>query len=46
MTWHFLLYPQDTTSFSQRLPSFRHRRRQMNEVTLRANDVLCNDVTA
>ena len=32
------------TSFSQRLTPFRRRRTQMNDVALRANDVLRNDV--
>ena len=48
----FHLCPQDTTSFAclhatsfnQRSTSFRRRRTQMNEVALRANDVLRNDV--
>ena len=33
-------------SFDRRSTSFRRRRTQMNEVALRANDVLRNDVTA
>ena len=48
----FHLCPQDTTlfaclhatSFSRRLTSFRRKRTQMNDVALRANDVLRNDV--
>jgi hypothetical protein len=48
----FHLCPQDTTSFAclhaisfdRRSTSFRRRRTQMNEVALRANDVLRNDV--
>ena len=49
----FHLCPQDTTSFawhsqhhlSFSSTSFRRRRTQMNDVALRANDVLRNDVT-
>ena len=41
----FHLCPQDTTSFAcLHATSFRRRRTQMNEVALRANDVLRNDV--